>query len=332
MCLPDASDNVIRDASGRELQMETLVFDIPNLSERQRVDRYLTRKIKYATRNRVQKAIAEQRVKVNGNPVKNAYALQSGDRLEIQLMRPAATDMIAEPMDLDIYYEDEDLIVVCKPPGIAVHPTYKHWDGTLANGLIHHFRQQLKDPEAQIKPGLIHRLDKNTSGLLVIGKSQQAKRRLSQQFLKRTPKKIYRAIVVGVPDKRRGLIETNLAPSPRDQKYMANYPYQGSRGKVARTAWHCLETFKTHSLLEVELFTGRTHQIRTHLAHIGHPILNDWLYGASLSEAHPLFALMPRHALHAAGLSFDHPETRERLSFDAPLPTDMQQTLEALRA
>ena len=191
--------NPVTDASGRELQLETLVFEIPKLSERQRVDSYLTRKIKYATRNRVQKAIAEKRVTVNGRSVKNSYALQRGDRLEITLMRPAATDMIAEAMDLDIYYEDTELIVVCKPPGIAVHPTYNHWDGTLANGLLHHFRQQLNDPTAQIKPGLIHRLDKNTSGLLVIGKTQSAKRRLSQQLLKRTPKKIYRANIEGVP-------------------------------------------------------------------------------------------------------------------------------------
>lgn len=321
----------IFDKSGRLLKQEVLVFDIPTLSERQRVDSYLTTKIKYATRNRVQKAIAEGRVKVNGKPVKNSYGLQAGDRLEISLMRPASTDMIAEPMDLDIHYEDDELIVVCKPPGLAVHPTYRHWEGTLANGLIYHFRKQLGDMEAPIKPGLIHRLDKDTSGLLVIGKTPLSKRRLSQQFLKRTPRKIYRALVQGIPDKQQGLIETNLAPSSRDRKYMANFAYQGRVGKTARTAWKVLETFDSFSLLEVELFTGRTHQIRTHLAHIGHPIVHDWLYGERLPEDHPLAAYLSRHALHAACLSFDHPSTREKLSFDAPLPEDMQSAVEHLR-
>ncbi len=320
----------IFDKSGRLLKQEILVFEIPTLSDRQRVDSYLTQKIKYATRNRVQKAIAEGRVRVNGKTVKNSYGLQAGDRLEISLMRPASTDMIAEPMDLDIHYEDDALIVVCKPPGMAVHPTYRHWDGTLANGLIYHFRQQLGDMNAPIKPGLIHRLDKDTSGLLVIGKTPEAKRRLSLQFLKRTPKKIYRALVKGCPSKPQGLIETNLAPSSRDRKYMANFTYQGRQGKVARTAWKCLQSFKGYALLEVELFTGRTHQIRTHLAHIGHPILHDWLYGERLTEADPLAPLLSRHALHAACLGFHHPTTREWLSFDAPLPTDMQSAVDFL--
>lgn len=321
----------IFDKTGRLLKQETLVFEIPTLSERQRVDSYLTQKIKYATRNRVQKAIAEGRVTVNGKPVKNSYGLQAGDRLEISLMRPASTDMIAEPMDLDIYYEDASLIVVCKPPGIAVHPTYRHWDGTLANGLIYHFRQQLGDMNAPIKPGLIHRLDKDTSGLLVIGKTPEAKRKLSQQFLKRTPKKIYRALVQGVPSQSQGLIETNLAPSTRDRKYMANFAYQGKVGKTARTAWKCLAALQGFALLEVELFTGRTHQIRTHLAHIGHPIVHDWLYGTRLEGSHPLAAYLKRHALHAACLGFHHPQSREWLSFDAPLPTDMQQAVDFLR-
>lgn len=317
----------------RRFELATLVFEIPRHSERYRVDSFLAQNVKYATRNRVQKAIAEGRVTVNGKRIKNSYGLIQGDKLEMTILRPAPEAMKAEPMDLSIHYEDDYLIVVDKPAGLAVHPTYRHWSGTLANGLLHHFRTQLGDENALIKPGLIHRLDKFTSGLIVIGKTQQAKQRLSRQFAERKTRKIYQALVWGVPAKQEGLLETNLGISRRSRMVMDVYPYEGSLGKTARTAWKQNQSFKYFSLLDVELFTGRTHQIRAHLRHLGHPIIGDFIYGGVAGEGHrfpdqdvwlpELLEIIPRQALHAAQLGFYHPESREWLEFKAPLPADI---------
>lgn len=316
----------------RKFEMATLVFEIPRLGDRQRVDSYLTHNVKYATRNRVQKAISEGRVTVNGRPVKNSYGLMQGDRLEMRILRPAPEDMQAERMDLDIRYEDEALIVVNKPAGLAVHPTYQHWQGTLANGLLHHFRTQLGDPEARIKPGLIHRLDKFTSGLLVVGKTAEAKRILSKQFEQRKTRKVYQALVWGVPQQPAGLLETNLGISHYSRMVIDVFPYLGREGKPARTAWKITAAFDGFSLLEVELFTGRTHQIRAHLRHLGHPILGDFIYGGLGGEHAPawlpeLLGLIPRQALHAARLGFFHPLSRDWLEFQAPLPADISAAL-----
>lgn len=325
----------------RKFELATLVFEIPRHSERYRVDLFLAQNVKYATRNRVQKAIAEGRVKVNGRIVKNSYGLMQGDKVEMTILRPAPEAMSADPMDLDIRYEDEFLIVVNKPAGLAVHPTYRHWSGTLANGLLHHFRTQLGDDTAQIKPGLIHRLDKFTSGLIVIGKTQEAKKRLSRQFAERRTRKIYQALVWGVPDKHEGLLETNLGISRRSRMVMDVYPYEGSMGKTARTAWKLNQSFERFSLLDVELFTGRTHQIRAHLRHLGHPILGDFIYGGVEGEGYrfpeqqtwlpELLQIIPRQALHAAQLGFFHPESREWLEFSAPLPADILAAMDWLK-
>lgn len=342
----DADDGAKNDATGayvdpRKFELATLVFEIPRHSERYRVDLFLAQNVKYATRNRVQKAIAEGRVKVNGRIVKNSYGLMQGDKVEMTILRPAPEAMSADPMDLDIRYEDEYLIVVNKPAGLAVHPTYRHWSGTLANGLLHHFRTQLGDENAQIKPGLIHRLDKFTSGLIVIGKTQEAKKRLSRQFAERRTRKIYQALVWGVPDKHEGLLETNLGISRRSRMVMDVYPYEGSMGKTARTAWKLNQSFERFSLLDVELFTGRTHQIRAHLRHLGHPILGDFIYGGVEGEGYrfpeqqtwlpELLQIIPRQALHAAQLGFFHPESREWLEFSAPLPADILAAMDWLQ-
>lgn len=323
------SDNP-NDPRPRELAV--LTYLIPKLAERQRVDAYLTQAVRYATRNRIQKAVAEGRVKVNGKVVKNSYGLMQGDLIELTIRRPASEDMLAEKMELDILFEDEHLIVVNKPAGIAVHPTYKHWDGTMANGLLYHFRQQLGDPEARIKPGLIHRLDKFTSGLLVVGKSPQAKKSLGKQFAKRQTRKVYYALVWGTPATDSGLIETNLGISRISRMVIDVFPYLGKQGKPARTAWKLLESWGLFSLLEVELFTGRTHQIRSHLRHLGHPILGDFIYGglgenysypAQDSWLPGLLEVIPRQALHAAILGFHHPTSHEWIELRAPVPEDM---------
>lgn len=337
----DESAGPRRPEDPRKMELATLLFEIPRLAERQRVDVYLANNVKYATRNRVHKAIADGRVLVNGKKVKNAYGLRQGDRLELTILRPAAEDMQAEAMDLSILYEDEQLIVVDKPAGLAVHPTYRHWSGTLANGLLHHFRTSLGDMEARIKPGLIHRLDKFTSGLIVIGKTPEAKKRLSKQFAERQTQKIYQALVWGVPAAASGLIETNLGISPRSRMVMDVGPYEGKFGKPARTAWRVQEAFGRFSLLEVELFTGRTHQIRAHLRHLGHPILGDFIYGGLDGEGYAwpeqdqwlpeLVAIISRQALHAARLGFYHPVDRRWIEFEAPLAPDILAAMDWLR-
>lgn len=335
MTTPERSDNTpLRDKDGRELRLETLCFEVPALQSRQRIDAYLTRKVKYATRNRIQKAIGEGRIQVNGQAVRKASQnVLAGDKIEVTILRPAAEDMEAEAMALDILYEDAHLIVLNKPAGIAVHPTYKHWNGTLANGLLYHFRQSLGDMEARIKPGLIHRLDKQTSGTLVVGKDLETKRQLGQQFARREARKIYRALVWGEPKTQQGLIESNLGPSPRDRRIQQNFPYLGRQGKPARTAWHLERGLQRFALLKVELFTGRTHQIRSHLQSLGHPILGDPVYGGLKGETFfwpdqeswlpDLLQRIPRQALHASELGFRHPHTGQWMDFSAPLPADM---------
>lgn len=322
------------------LRMATLRFEIPHLAERYRVDSWLSRHIKYATRHRVQKAIAEGRVAVNGHPVKNSYGLLSGDVVEVQILRPSPADMLAEDMPLEILYEDTHLVVLVKPPGIAVHPTYRHWSGTLANGLLYHFQQHTPSGEPVPVPGLIHRLDKFTSGLLVVGKTAEAKRQLSAQFAQRRTRKRYQALVWGVPRAREGLLETNLGISAHSRMVMDVYPYGGSRGKTARTGWKLERDLGRFSLLDVELFTGRTHQIRAHLRHLGHPILGDHIYGGQTGEGYrfagqqqwlpQLLEIIPRQALHAAFLGFYHPISREWLEFQAPLPADIRAALDWL--
>lgn len=330
-----------KPAESLSVDMARLRFHIPQFAQRTRIDHFLTRQLRYATRNRIQKAIAEGRVTVNGRPVKNAYALKYGDQVEIILKRPAATDMVAQAMPLDILYEDEAILVLNKPPGIAVHPTYQHWDGTLANALLWHYRQQVGDMSAPFKPGLIHRLDKNTSGVLVVGKTLQAKQHLSRQFEHRQIHKIYVALVWGVPRHQRGILETNLGISRRHRMLVEVYPLHSNQGKPAKTGWEVLEKVGGFSLLRVVLFTGRTHQIRCHLRHLGHPIVGDALYGGISGEGYhypnqaqwlpQLLERIPRQALHAEHLEFIHPVTGQPCVFRAPLPADMQAALNWLR-
>ncbi|PIQ28362.1 RNA pseudouridine synthase [bacterium (Candidatus Blackallbacteria) CG17_big_fil_post_rev_8_21_14_2_50_48_46] len=323
------------------VELARLQFEIPHFSQRTRIDSFLTRHLRYATRNRIQKAIAEGRVTVNGKNVKNSCPLHRGDLVEITLKRPAATDMVAQEIPLDILYEDEDLIVLNKPPGIAVHPTYQHWDGTLANGLLWHYRQQVGDMSAPFKPGLIHRLDKNTSGVLVVGKTLLAKRKLSRQFEERLTGKIYWALVWGVPRHQKGILETNLGVSKKNRMQIDVFPLHGPDGKPAKTGWEVLEKAGGFSLLRVVLFTGRTHQIRSHLRHLGHPIVGDATYGGLHGEGfdYPekdtwlpqLQAIISRQALHAGHLEVNHPATGQRMAFQAPLPADILAALEWLR-
>ncbi len=274
--------------------------------------------------------------------MKANYKVAPSDVIEVTLTRPPAPEMKPEAIPLDIVYEDETLLVVNKPAGMVVHPAFGNWTGTLANAVLYHTQRHLSDlNHDEFRPGIVHRLDKDTSGLLVVAKENEAHFALAKQLAHRTTKKKYLALVWGVPKLKHGTIQTNIGRSKKNRKVMAVYEFESEEGKTAITDYIVKEDFGYFSLLEVKLHTGRTHQIRVHLQHIGNPILGDETYGGktirTLGFSHSdafvenLFKVITRQALHAAFLSFVHPKTKVQVSFEAPLPSDMQQAIEKIR-
>ena len=307
-----------------------------------RIDRYLTQQVENATRNKVQEAIGEGRVLVNGRPVKPNYRIKSCDTIQITFLRPPAPELAPEDIPIEIVYEDTDLMVVNKEPGMVVHPAFGNWTGTLANAILHHIGRDAANLDTSaLRPGIVHRLDKDTSGLIIIAKNPTALHRLARQFAQRQVEKVYRAVVWGVPDPPSGTIRTNIGRSRKNRKIMANYPYEGPDGKHAVTDYLVEEDLQWFSVVSLTLHTGRTHQIRAHMQHIGHPILGDETYGGntvrplafSKSEhfVKNLLELMSRQALRAGMLGFSQPSTGEKLVFNAPIPDDMRRTLEKIR-
>ena len=325
------------------LEPKKLTLQVSRVQTPMRIDQYLTRQVENATRNKVQEAIEEGRVLVNEKIVKSNYRIKSCDLIEMTFLRPPAPELAAEDIPIEIIYEDQDLMVVNKKPGMVVHPAFGNWTGTLANAILHHIG---KDAEvldkSELRPGIVHRLDKNTSGLIIIAKNPVALHRLARQFADRKVIKIYKAIVWGVPDPSSGTITTNIGRSKKDRKVMANFPFEGKDGKTAVTDYVVTEDLHWFSVLSLTLHTGRTHQIRAHMQHLGHQILGDETYGGASLRTLPfsksdgfvknLLELLPRQALHAETLSFHQPMSHELLSFTAPLPQDMQLALEKIRA
>jgi 23S rRNA pseudouridine1911/1915/1917 synthase len=309
----------------------------PGYRERERLDVYITRHVENATRSRVQAAIEAGWVRVSGVEVRKAgYRVRAGDRIELLIPRPSPPEVRPEPMALDIRYEDEHLMVLSKPPGLVVHPAFGHWSGTLVNGLLAHIgRSPGPDP---VRPGIVHRLDKDTSGLLVVAKEERVHAALARQFQLRTLDRRYWALVWGIPARAEGEIEGPIGRSPRDRKRMAVLP----TGKPAVTRYRVLEAFERLALLELRLLTGRTHQIRVHCAWVGHPVFGDPVYGGRTlrygaegaryrSFYEELLRILPRQALHAYRLAFRHPVTGQWLEFEDHLPKDMAEVIERLR-
>ncbi|MFQ3598164.1 MAG: RluA family pseudouridine synthase [Chloroherpetonaceae bacterium] len=330
------------DLEAQSQARQTIRLVVPNVRERERIDKFLSRQVENATRTKVQQAIDEGRVLVNGNPVKANYKVAPSDEIEVTLTRPPAPEMKPEAIPLDIVYEDETLLVVNKSAGMVVHPAFGNWTGTLANAVLHHTRQRLSNAHNdEFRPGIVHRLDKDTSGLMVVAKENDAHFALAKQFAQRTTEKKYLALVWGVPKSKSGTIQTNIGRSKKNRKVMAVYELESEDGKIAVTDYVVKEDFQYFSLLELALHTGRTHQIRVHLQHIGNPIVSDETYGGktlralgfSHSEAfvENLFEVIPRQALHATFLSFVHPKTKAKVAFEAPMPSDMQQAIEKIR-
>lgn len=304
-----------------------------------RLDKYITSFVQNATRNKVQKAIKDGYVLVNGKREKASYVMQPGDKIEISLPKPPPEKAKPEEMDLNIVYEDDDLLIVNKESDLVVHPAYGNWTGTLVNGLLHHTKSNLANADEEtLRPGIVHRLDKDTSGLLVVAKNEVTHQKLSKQFAKKKPDRTYWAIVWGYPPET-GTLESYLGRSPRDRKIMTVLK---EGGKLAITHFTRLEQYDHLALLEVQLETGRTHQIRVHLQHEGYYVFGDQTYGGDTVRYGPntgsrknmfknMFAKLGRQALHAKTLGFVHPTTGEKVEFDSPLPEDFQFVLDKLR-
>jgi len=299
-----------------------------------RIDKYLVERIKGTSRNRIQNAAEAQCIRVNGRAVKSNYRVHPGDEISVVMDRPRyENEIIAQDIPLNIVYEDEDLLVVNKPAGMCVHPGHGNYDGTLVNALAWHFKDNPNYDVTDPRMGLVHRIDKDTSGLLVVAKTPDAKTSLGLQFFNKTTKRQYIAVVWGTMKQLDGTIEGNIGRSLRDRLQMAVFP-EGDQGKHAVTHYHTIENLNHVAVVQCQLETGRTHQIRVHMRHIGHPLFNDERYGGdkilrgntSSSYAQFInncFKLCPRQALHAKTLGFVHPRTGKQMDFDSELPEDM---------
>jgi 23S rRNA pseudouridine1911/1915/1917 synthase len=296
-----------------------------------RLDAFLASQIDGWSRARLQKLIENEDVLVNGKPSKPSYKLREGDDLEIELTPTSTIEFAPENIPIDVVYEDDSLVVVNKPAGLVVHPAAGTPSGTLANALAYHF-QQLPDIGTRVRPGIVHRLDRDTSGLLVVAKTEAALENLSDQFRDRTVFKSYVALVHGRVLSDSGKIDQPLARDPSNRTRMA--VVRG--GRNALSLYHVRRSFQRFTLLDVELKTGRTHQIRVHLAWLKHPVVGDETYGGGRDNTIPDPQLrarirnLKRHFLHAEKLAFTHPATTEVVKFESPLPAELFELLELL--
>ncbi|MCY9400851.1 RluA family pseudouridine synthase [Bacillus haynesii] len=287
----------------------------------ERIDKYLTAVEADWSRTQVQQWIKEDRVLVNGNVVKANYKVQEGDAVSVHVPEPEPLDVTAEPMDLDIYYEDQDVLVVNKPRGMVVHPAPGHLTGTLVNGLMAHC-DDLSGINGVMRPGIVHRIDKDTSGLLMVAKNDMAHESLVNQLVNKTVTRKYTALVHGVIPHDHGTID---APIGRDKKDRQSMTVTRENGKHAVTHFEVIERFDDFTVVECQLETGRTHQIRVHMKYIGFPLAGDPKYGPRKTVD------FNGQVLHAGVLGFDHPRTGEYVEFEAPLPDDMKNLLDKIR-
>ncbi|MDR2914703.1 MAG: RluA family pseudouridine synthase [Tannerella sp.] len=307
-----------------------------------RIDKFLIDRLMNTSRNRIQSAAEANCILVNGKAVKSSYRIKPMDVVTIMMSRPRyEAEIIPEDIPLNIVYEDNDLLVVNKPAGLVVHPGHGNYHGTLVNGLAYYLKDDSQYDPADPRLGLVHRIDKDTSGLLVIAKRPEAKTNLGRQFFNKTTQRKYVALVWGIPKEEEGRIEGNIGRDPRDRMKMMVFP-NGEQGKTAVTHYRILEKFGYVSFIECRLETGRTHQIRAHMKYIGHPIFNDDRYGGNLilkglpsskykQFIHNCFEICPRQALHAKTLGFKHPVTGKEIFFDSDIPDDMEQLIEKWR-
>lgn len=326
--------------NGNDDLYEHFKFIASDGQEPLRVDKFLMNFIENATRNKIQLAIKAGNVLVNDNVVKSNYKVKSKDVVRVVLAHPPHENLLVpENIPLDIVFEDDEVIVVNKPAGMVVHPGHGNYSGTLVNGLIYHFEHLPRNSNE--RPGLVHRIDKDTSGLLVVAKTDFAMANLASQFFNRTTERVYWALVWGSLADDQGTITGNVGRSFKNRLQMDVFP-DGSHGKHAVTHYRVLERFSYVTLVECKLETGRTHQIRAHFKHIGHTLFNDERYGGHAilkgttytkykQFVDNCFKILPRQALHAKTLGFEHPTSREKLFFNSELPEDFRKCLEKWR-
>lgn len=319
-------------------------LEIDKGQEPLRIDKFLTNRIQNATRTKIQQAAEAGNILVNGKPVSSNYKIKPKDVVSIVFAHPPREiELIPQNIPLNIVYEDDDLVIVNKNPGMVVHPGYGNYKDTLVNALMYHFQNlpKSKGKDAGMRPGLVHRLDKNTSGIMVVAKNELAMTKLAKNFFDRDIDRTYVALVWGDMKDDKGTITGNIDRHLKDRKKMGVFP-GGDYGKHAVTHYNVLERFGYVTLIGCKLETGRTHQIRVHMQHIGHPLFNDETYGGNRILKGTTFAKykqfiencferMPRHALHAKSLGFTHPATKKKLFFDSELPEDMQTVIKKWR-
>ncbi|MEM6261367.1 MAG: RluA family pseudouridine synthase [Bacteroidota bacterium] len=310
-----------------------------------RVDKFLSNLLPFVTRSRLKKASDAGAISVNGKAVKISYKVKPHDKVQLMLPYPPPPEIEAEEIPLDIRYEDEDVIVINKAANVVCHPAIGHRHHTLIQGIMWHqgVRGSIRDlaVDSVVRPGLVHRLDKDTTGILVVAKNEFALSNLSQQFFNRTTSRTYYAVVWGDVTEDKGTIVGHIGRSTRDRKLFRVYE-DGTYGKHAVTHYEVLERFGVATLVQLKLETGRTHQIRVHMKYLGHTLFGDVFYGGDKVLAGPptrkykqfaqnCLKLMPRQALHAKSLAFDHPTKNERLTFESDLPEDMEALIAKLR-
>ena len=332
----------IEEDNGSDDLYEHYSFTASKGQEPLRVDKFLMNFVENATRNKVQQAAKNGNVFVNGNTVKQNYRVKAGDEVKVLFEHPPYEYLLTpEDIPLDVVYEDDALLVVNKPAGMVVHPGHGNYSGTLINALVYHF-ENLPNNSSE-RPGLVHRIDKDTSGLLVVAKTENAMTHLTQQFFHKTSEREYVALVWGNLEDDEGTIEGNIGRNPKNR--LQNIVFEGDEaenGKPAVTHYKVLERFGYVTLVSCKLETGRTHQIRVHMKYIGHTLFNDERYGGekilkgtSFTKYKQFvdncFKVLPRQALHAKTLGFEHPTTKKWMSFNTDIPDDIQQCIEKWR-
>ncbi len=332
-----------RDDEEQELY-EHHRFTVDKGQELLRIDKFLMNRIEGASRTRLQYAAEANCLQVNGKPVKSSYKVKPGDEITVLYTQPPREiELIAQNIPIDIVYEDEDLVLVNKKAGMVVHPGYGNYTGTLVNALLYHFNTLPSPGGGEIRPGLVHRIDKNTSGLILIAKNEGSMAKLAKQFYDRQVEKIYWTLVWGDLKEDKGTIEGNIGRSLKDRKVFRVYP-GGEHGKPAVTHWNVVERFGYVTMVQCEIETGRTHQIRVHMKHIGHNVFNDGEYGGDKilkgttftkyrQFVENCFSILGegRQALHAKVLEFKHPRTKKKIRFEIDLPADMKAVAEKWR-
>ena len=308
-------------------------LDVPDAAEGTRLDKFLAEALPDFSRTQIQRLIAAGQVELPRGKATARYRVRSGERIYLEVPPSKPAHLLPEDMALDIVFEDDALVVVNKPAGMVVHPAPGHDHGTLVNALLYHC-QSLSGVGGEARPGIVHRLDKDTSGLLLVAKHDRSHRHLSDQLRHRTLSRHYLALVQGRLAAEQGTIDAPIGRHPKHRQKMA---VVASNGRAARTHYRVLETWGALSLIQLSLETGRTHQIRVHLAHISRPVIGDPLYGTQAVSLprHPALErwlrAFPRQALHARELQFEHPESGETMRFDAPLPDDLVELMGRIR-